>query len=1193
MTQKKLIGFGAVVLICLLAFFAINDRDSTPKDVPTQIRTNSEIQVEPAETASVPLDSREIVEKQAVPNTPNEERPDEKVRVFGTVTLDSTSAPVADAEVVMMLGGNYGSYDVERTTTDDSGKFELEYRVNQFPMIYARKGSQLSYRNSGDLEFLEIQKDDTSIGPVHLKLYDASVLEVRVVSALSGKPLTGAKVRTLSNPQEDFEGNQQGLVKMVLSPEFWRLQVMAAGHEMIQANLDLSKPVEGVLEFALHPAGKITGKVVDLQGQAVGAAWVTYRGQRLTSMARTDDSGLFHLDHLPLNQTIYIHAFKQGLGRNSQSLELKEQVPMDLVLVLEPEATKEKPLDGYIEGVVVDENDQPLENATVAFQSYTSHNNPLEVSTNPDGFFSFVAPMEYADHCSLFVEKSGYAFQLVPLKFDQDRKANVKVILMPGHYLRGHVRDTSGEPIEGARLTASIPNYYRSQRSVVSETDREGYFELQNLPEKVILKIFAKGFTPLSNEKPTLDQDQAEFVLEGLGILRGNVVYKETGEPVKSYKIHFQKTKLHQRFGYSASDNLYPGGLLVNADDGAFEVKDLHVGSHYQISVDAGAYGIALEEPVPVLSPGKEVPLVLEVEPNENRYQGVVLNRDGRPISGVKLTLFSSARDISLFGWNGGLSADNLIGITFKIHQTSDQYGRFLFEHVPKAEFVNLIGEKEGFAPGFLGNIGDGTNDESEWLELRLMQSAKLTVSVAWEPYPENGFVTVYGENFRAKEWYLTDGVKEREFSDLRPGKYFVGLYSRVTKGRVATTLVQKEIDLQEGETVHVVLGEETYKIAGTAMIQGMPAAKRKIALKRISGLHGELAFSQDHPEVITDELGRFQFENLQPGEFKLMLFSRQRTWHQSFLSVSTVDSINAHSIALRDRDIEDVYEFHPGSIVRGSLASGSGISGVILSSHPSLANHGYQAVLQGDRRFEFLDIEPGTYSLHAMEGASGQVRLLLQNIVIPEDGSVVDLGEVDGELTGDLRLILDPSWIPEGLSQLQFTLFSLDDPLTSVNFETMARHAWNNIREPRLFEGLAEGNYRLVLIEVMGGYITDPKNPAFEIKAGETTDLIIRLKPITSMQGRLKLGKTINSGSMRHLESGQVVNFEYYPTAEIWPAVFLREFFAIFSENFFIAMGVAPGKWRLTMTYKDGTVAEKDVILTLGRLAMVAIDSH
>lgn len=1091
--------------------------------------------------------------------------------IFGTVSMADGGHAVEDAMVYVVADGISTEWH-QKVLTGNQGEFKLPLEDVRTGQIFAMKKDLVSWEKKEATARFKFSEQDMQIGPVHLKLYPAAMLKMRVVSQTTGALLAGATAKTIFPPEYRFEDRQDGILEMPLSPEKWALQVAAPGYQMKLVNLDLSDGFKDEIEVALEPGGKIFGEVRDLHGDLVSDAriWAEALGMRSSAISGLD--GEFVLDHLPLDLEIRISGRKKGVGNAFVRINLSHRKEVELNLELgSTRILRESEEEVELEGWVTDEVNEPLEGVTIKFEPYADGLLTRATQTDTAGFFRLKVAKVGHSRNKLVLTKKGYATQFIPFQTKAGDKAQLKIVLRKGHSLEGVVMSKDGQVIPKASIKVEFLDLLYVPKPIRTHANQDGVFILEDLPSKIHLQIRAKGFTAKKFENVEMGRKDVPFVLEGKGIIEGRVVYKGSGQPVPSFKIIAQQANKKHYGSYGSETKLLELGVTIENLKGEFQLEGLESSQSYHVFVLADGYALEKAAEIVARPMGETEPLVLELEPQDKSISGVVVNSYEQGLDGVFVVLAGALDQVV----PGRLNFPRVI---YRETQTTDSSGRFIFENIPEDLDLMITGNKEGYASADL--LPHELKDE---VSLTLYKEAEIQVKVHLKKRtPDDRISLSQGAGASIFRW-MPSSSSEVDFPNLTPGEYRISFFSEDRK-------LRKRVTLEEGETAEVLFEDEgNRKLSGIAMIDGQPAGARQLYLNKNLRSSNLLMFGGR--TVSTDDVGRFEFEDVPPQAYDLVLLPRQGRWEKRGSTMFVMGSGNNIRVTVDEEDIDQTFSFEKHSLVKGVIKSRKSIGSLILSKHPSqIERFPYQAALTPDNRFQFLDIEPGVYSLHVLDQQPVRTRLILRDILIPDDGSSVDLGEVDAEPNGSLKLIMQSSWMPEGLNQLEFLIAAKAEDAQGGS-PMVGSYLWENLSQPWRLENLTEGQYYLALKSHSGGFTFHPHLPQFDIEEGLTNELTLALKPTTFIAVKMPIATIDTKASMVHGDTGEEVVFERVGGDREFFLTAGNEKYAMLTVNQIVAAGWRRGVWLLKIDLGGGDTRQHEVVLEPGQPLLLELN--
>jgi peroxiredoxin/protocatechuate 3,4-dioxygenase beta subunit len=499
---------------------------------------------------------------------------------------------------------------------------------------------------------------------------ESVLLKIKVVNATSQEPIIGAKVLAR------FLGEIEGPDRLELStsadgccdisipqpqPPYVHVYVEADGYVPVRARwLNIDNPPQHEVipqfqEFPLEKGISIGGIVKNKEGEPIAGAKVnlSLRGPEgriryyVEHAVRSEADGKWRYDamHRELDELTmeithpeYV-SFDQWV---SSAPYLKDKLrDFSAVMVMDRGIT--------VSGFVYDHQGKPIEKALLM--------------TGRSGFFSRVARTDYQGrfefkHCKLeplyiSAQASGKS-PVLRRVLEQDLPKPLKFTLEPGHLIRLRVVDAHGTPLEGVHV---IPERYKGYRYILKpnpanlqrgiETDKQGRVSWDSAPPNAVEYAFSKeGFARLSDVAIVADGTEHVVTLMKPVTVSGTVVDKDTGQPIKRFRVVPVLDWLSGGTPFIRRDDAF------EANDGEFEWKVSRTDTGHYVRVEADGY-------VPVMS---EMFRVADAESRTYRFEleagtnitGVVIGADSKPIEGAKVCLCTPMEHLYLS--NGELS---------------------------------------------------------------------------------------------------------------------------------------------------------------------------------------------------------------------------------------------------------------------------------------------------------------------------------------------------------------------------------------------------------------------------------------------------------------------------------------------------------------------------------------------------------
>jgi len=200
-----------------------------------------------------------------------------------------------------------------------------------------------------------------------------------------------------------------------------------------------------------------------------------------------------------------------------------------------------------ISGTVRNLNGQPIENALVAagrLYSRSPYGELIEDSTTArtpaEGTFSIGGL--HKEQIDVLCSATGYAPKIMPVEI-KEKMEPLDVILKGGKTYVGRVVDIDGNPIEAVNIDVDEWRIGNKRKTItrITETDSQGFFRIENLPEEGKLEFdFGKrgsGFESFSKVMPEDISQKDQIVMYKTPVFTGKVIDAETEKPIKSFTL--------------------------------------------------------------------------------------------------------------------------------------------------------------------------------------------------------------------------------------------------------------------------------------------------------------------------------------------------------------------------------------------------------------------------------------------------------------------------------------------------------------------------------------------------------------------------------------------------------------------------------------------------------------------------------
>ncbi|MCP3065683.1 carboxypeptidase regulatory-like domain-containing protein [Myxococcus sp. K38C18041901] len=605
------------------------------------------------------------------------------------------------------------------------------------------------------------------------------------------------------------------------------------------------------VELVLEPSVVFAGRVVDeALRPVVGSKLTLFHTEHSRFFQTTSDSdGRFTLGPLPAS-TYGLQVDDDQLVGSCMRETSPDALEAEDIVLHRPRS---------IVGQVLLEDERPVANALVE-----AVDTGVTAETDARGRFTLegLPPGDY-----VLKARHGQQQGQAEATLDEEQ-SEVEVTVRLGTLVRvtGSVRDTAGQPIEGATVLANSRGtvYYGTE----ALTGADGRFELEEATLGTHhFTVSAKGFLPTETTvvEVTHRTPPVELTMERAFVVEGLVV-DEAGTPLTEVTLSAMKW-LRQPKGrrdgkphdleHGDPDAPFADGPVIDAatDDTGRFVLNLPSPGLYRLSPNVTGF---LETTLEVEAPARDVRVVMQ---RGARVVGTVVNLKDAPIPNVAITLRPVGQEEPVPIW-----------------VRSDAQGAFQLEGVPPGRFI-LRASLEHSGVGDVSVDVTVTGTETKTVTMRMdggLSIAGLVVNEAGTPLP--------GASIFAYPLTEPDDSSRRRFGHHAPlpppaqaqsneqGRFTL---EHLSNGRYRVDLTMASYALRGSDTPDV---DDTRRVSGVQAQAGV--TDLKLVVRYVGGVRGRLVREDRTPITrfniddvpYRDANGAFQVPVEQPGTTWLTL---------------------------------------------------------------------------------------------------------------------------------------------------------------------------------------------------------------------------------------------------------------------------------------------------------------------------------
>lgn len=765
--------------------------------------------------------------------------------VTGNVLLPDGKTPASGADV-HLLAKSGGSYRLPvktlTATTDQQGKFVLADVQPGSYKIWAETSKLTTLKKKLGGESVSVGKAGDPVSIEALTLHEGCNYRVKILSAVTGEPLRSGRVWFgWTDLPREYQAGEDGIVTIGgLAVDDWYFVVAADGYG-IQFKKTPKQSLGSTTElvFKLVAGGSLVGVVQTDEGKPVEGASVAVSSSEggMTpgyGRMKTGADGQFEFKNLPAGVVVRLGASKKDHSRASKNIA----VPAGAKETVEILTCTPRPYGGDCIVTVVDEEGEPIVGAALRNDGNSTADH-RDAITDGNGQGRLAHMYSSRGEHRVYVRAKGFVTQRIDVATGtKEEPAMATVTMTPGKVLRGQVVEPDGTPAPRVRVYYNEGEHPWTLGGRV-DTDAEGKFEIDSLPEKSTLTVYTpKQFAPIRDIPVTAGlEEPLTITMQLAAVVRVRAV-DESGKAIPEFNVRVRNSpdrKNGEPWG-SFSTSYSEQGINILGEQTEFKMDSLVEGTPLQVTVSAKDYVPTVQPRVLAVRSDKaeriDVVLKRDSPDNYETIGGTLRNDDGEPVVGAIVKLIvGKVAPVSMLARVRGGRADNWrfyhwgliksgqIGDAEQCLQflstATDAQGKFEFKNVQKnGAWIELFHISGDMAPKRYPDLRKSHADSLADLRLTAELPASVILFVDRKKWPKAQsvrldlpFYSSYPDCLERPFSSLTKTIGEKTnevtFSGLPPGEYRVTVEGKpIQQGRGFQTvsLGSYSIEVPAGE---------------------------------------------------------------------------------------------------------------------------------------------------------------------------------------------------------------------------------------------------------------------------------------------------------------------------------------------------------------------------------------------------------
>lgn len=845
-------------------------------------------------------------------------------------------------------------------TSADDGSFAIAHAPKNWSQARVSKGSLVNAlrRTTARSTTVRLEKKSTLSGTVVEAGSGRGIPHVQITLGREGRfsePLD--QTVTDGSGRFTFQGVLPGSYALSTSHPSWAgegVEVTVFGNDSIERRIQLRR------------AATVRGRASDERGEPVAAASITssedspspnFRRMLLgvtgRSAARTAPDGRFVLFGIEPEKAVRLNAAHSRFPSvRTDRLEL-EPGEVKSTTILFPRGVS-------LSGVVTNTSGDPISGARlranrtergrlgaqVMIRAMQGSDEPA--LTDARGRFDLKVEEGSWD---LTADADGFAAARLNAIQVDDSIEPIEVVLEEGVAVQGRVV-RSGVGIADVMINVLSRDRIREPIN----TGPDGSFLVEDLPRGSVTLIAVKPDELIQEMRSVTAPDPGLMIeIPPGGTVRGHVLDATTNEPVPDFQA-----------GPSPERRIrMPGSLQsFHSEEGVFVIENVPPGRH-ELIVQAPGYleetlrGIEIKE--------GEVVDDIQVELKRGiRVTGTVRDSDGRPISGVSVSLESDEQNPLA-----------QIMPAFLSDSTTDSSGRYTIPSAPPGETTIVFAHENYVA------TRKSVDFKGEELTVDAILSSGRTVSgvvVTEAGAPVSGAMVRVSSAAQSSRRNAaeTDATGRFTLDGLADGRYgFVATHQRYANAE------QRDVDITSGQPVRLVMTEGGTIVGRVLGVE--PKLYAEISVLASGG--GTMTTSSVSPD------GTFRLDAIKPGNASVSARMTQ------MFNNRTTDAVLVEVVAGSQSNVDLVFE--TGSRVSGRVTKfGEPLrNGVVRFNPRDRSSRWSSSNLDAEGRYSVEGVDPGTYEVTVFDLESNAPFSRVVEVV--SEPQTVDIDIRGGQISG------------------------------------------------------------------------------------------------------------------------------------------------------------------------------------------------